>query len=450
MCIRPTLTALLVLVVGGLVACSHGVTRVNYPVTTSPSEVMQSLEADIQNDLRNQTDVLARRDFVKAVDYFDKAKEEMRDKEGQRDVLQTLGYSRAYLNRAEELAAGRREPVEGILDARHAALKAGLRKFPRLSDEFSDADESLSEAAAEKRISPDDYSKLQQKFLALELKAIQSSNLEAARGKIEGAKQNSASSRAPNTLRKAEMAYASAMNEISSHRHEETLFLPSVLEAKRSADLLVDVMNKIKVGKTLLPESVALRLVMQERGLTQLKDQLASSQAEQTEFQETISVQDQKLKNAKEAESVVASLRRARGEFQANEADVYRDGDNLLIRLKAIEFKSGRSELPASAIPLLGKVKSITDDLRPLRILIEGHTDSTGGARINNILSQKRAEAVAQYLVTAGVDRDKIQAIGYGFTRPIADNKTKAGRAQNRRVDVVITPAQVETSTTSM
>ncbi len=71
-------------------------------------------------------------------------------------------------------------------------------------------------------------------------------------------------------------------------------------------------------------------------------------------------------------------------------------------------------------------------------ILVEGHTDSTGKQEKNLTLSQARAETVRKYLVDGGLPAGQIRAVGIGQDRPIADNKTSAGRAKNRRVEVVL------------
>ncbi len=76
---------------------------------------------------------------------------------------------------------------------------------------------------------------------------------------------------------------------------------------------------------------------------------------------------------------------------------------------------------------------------------IEGHTDSTGSITTNLVLSQRRAEAVADTLVAAGVARDRIVATGLGPDFPVASNATAAGRQQNRRVEVVIENAPAST-----
>jgi len=75
-------------------------------------------------------------------------------------------------------------------------------------------------------------------------------------------------------------------------------------------------------------------------------------------------------------------------------------------------------------------------------IVVEGYTDSTGTQSLNEELSQKRAEAVRLFLVEHGVDATRIRAHGWGPARPVADNKTPEGRANNRRVEIVIEKGQ--------
>jgi OOP family OmpA-OmpF porin len=73
------------------------------------------------------------------------------------------------------------------------------------------------------------------------------------------------------------------------------------------------------------------------------------------------------------------------------------------------------------------------------KIRISGHTDNTGAADYNMKLSQRRAEAVRDYLKSIGVDANKMEVIGEGMSRPIADNRTKEGQAKNRRAEVEVT-----------
>jgi len=88
-----------------------------------------------------------------------------------------------------------------------------------------------------------------------------------------------------------------------------------------------------------------------------------------------------------------------------------------------------------------GDLRRVADYLKKYpetTVTIEGHTDNVGGKAYNQRLSERRAESVKRYLVEKlGADASKISTVGYGFSRPIADNKTPEGRQQNRRVDAV-------------
>ena len=73
-----------------------------------------------------------------------------------------------------------------------------------------------------------------------------------------------------------------------------------------------------------------------------------------------------------------------------------------------------------------------------LEVEVQGHTDSRGSDLYNKRLSQRRAQAVVDYLVRKDVDRDRLEAHGYGEEKPIAPNSTKTGRAMNRRVELIV------------
>jgi outer membrane protein OmpA-like peptidoglycan-associated protein len=75
---------------------------------------------------------------------------------------------------------------------------------------------------------------------------------------------------------------------------------------------------------------------------------------------------------------------------------------------------------------------------------IEGHSDSIGSARINKLLSARRAATIFDYLVSKGIQADRILTIGYGSEKPIADNSTEEGRSKNRRVELKIRSRQIE------
>jgi outer membrane protein OmpA-like peptidoglycan-associated protein len=104
-----------------------------------------------------------------------------------------------------------------------------------------------------------------------------------------------------------------------------------------------------------------------------------------------------------------------------------------------VQFRTGSAEIDRRSEPLLdqiGQALNANPDVKV--VVIEGHTDNKGGRAINQRLSEERAAAVKEALVKRGVDGDRLRTRGYGETRPLAPNKSPAGRAKNRRVDFVI------------
>lgn len=106
----------------------------------------------------------------------------------------------------------------------------------------------------------------------------------------------------------------------------------------------------------------------------------------------------------------------------------------------AVLFATGKYELLAIAKEKLDEVAKALNDQGFKKIVVEGHTDSRGSESNNETLSLKRAESVRTHLVSKGVPGDKIIATGLGESRPIAPNDTSEGRANNRRVELIVTP----------
>ena len=133
-----------------------------------------------------------------------------------------------------------------------------------------------------------------------------------------------------------------------------------------------------------------------------------------------------------------------------NEPGVPPDGcpkkyKNVVVTEKKIEIKqtvyfdTNKATIKRVSFPLLTEVAQALKDNPTIKVDVEGHTDSQGNDRFNLKLSQKRAESVKRFLVGQGVDPGRMVPKGYGENVPIADNRTAGGRAQNRRVEFVIT-----------
>ncbi|MCK6371218.1 MAG: OmpA family protein, partial [Gammaproteobacteria bacterium] len=134
-------------------------------------------------------------------------------------------------------------------------------------------------------------------------------------------------------------------------------------------------------------------------------------------------------------------LKRLEALFTPADAVVLRRGDELTLRLHGLAFASSSARLEAGATALLERVGAALALYPNARVAVEGHTDSSGDSVANQRLSQQRAETVRDHLAAqAGNAASGMTAIGYGDTRPIASNEDAAGRRENRRIDLVITP----------
>lgn len=108
----------------------------------------------------------------------------------------------------------------------------------------------------------------------------------------------------------------------------------------------------------------------------------------------------------------------------------------------SVLFASAKSDLLPAAQLKLNEVANALIKEDPLsKIVVEGHTDSQGGVPYNQDLSQRRAQAVRDYLVSRGIASDRVTSQGFGSSRSIADNNSAEGRANNRRVEIVVQPS---------
>lgn len=157
--------------------------------------------------------------------------------------------------------------------------------------------------------------------------------------------------------------------------------------------------------------------------LGQTKEQLAQSQ--------------QQLESERQARAA-AEQRTADALTKMKGMTAKQDQRGLVLTLSGqVLFASGKSEmLPTAQKRLDDVIAALKED--PRSITIVGHTDSVGSDEKNMTLSQKRADAVRSYLTTHGIPEDRVTAQGMGKTQPVADNKTAEGRANNRRVEIIL------------
>ncbi|MBT8290438.1 MAG: OmpA family protein [Muriicola sp.] len=103
---------------------------------------------------------------------------------------------------------------------------------------------------------------------------------------------------------------------------------------------------------------------------------------------------------------------------------------------RTILFDTGRASLKTESVSVFVDIIKILNEYPNAKFTVEGHTDSVGSEKTNQALSEKRANSVRDFLVKEGIGADRLTAIGYGEAKPIATNANRAGRAQNRRVEI--------------
>ncbi len=182
-------------------------------------------------------------------------------------------------------------------------------------------------------------------------------------------------------------------------------------------------------------------------------DQTAQVKATSTQLRganEKLAQQGQAIKTKDEQLAAEKAAREAADKRAAQAAadlakfaSVKQEPRGMVITLSGgVLFASAKSELlPEAQIKLNSVAEALTQQDPDSKIVVEGHTDSQGSASYNEDLSQRRAQTVREYLVSRGISADRVSSQGFGSARSIADNKSPEGRANNRRVEIVVQPA---------
>ncbi len=185
-----------------------------------------------------------------------------------------------------------------------------------------------------------------------------------------------------------------------------------------------------------------------ESDIVAFKDRLAQMERQATEISAQKDAEINRLKGT--YEDLVKDLK---GEIEKGEIKVTQIQNKLSVNLvEKVLFDSGKAEVKAQGKDVLKKVGNILKGVKDKEIRIEGYTDDVpiGGALkqrfpTNWELSTQRATNVLRFLQDeAGVDGARLSAVGYGQFRPIADNKTPEGRAENRRIEIVLIPMDIK------
>ena len=319
-----------------------------------------------------------------------------------------------------------------------------------------------------------------------ELVAIKAQYLSETRRLLADADRARVGRYAPITLGKAKKLLADAERELNENRYDTDLprslarqanyeakhaiYLSEIVRRVRDRDLtaeqlvlqwegplreiagVADIQPDMETGPATLTSELIAYFENQARELQALQQEKAENEIRMADLEEELRTLDERLGGATaeraaliqrlEAQArVKEQFERVEKMFTSDEARVFRQGDTVILRLVGLSFDSGASQIKPDNFDLLGKVEKAIDVFPRSELIIEGHTDSHGRDDFNQKLSQERAESVQQYMINAmRIPTYRLIATGYGETRPVASNETEAGRARNRRIDIVIKP----------
>jgi len=454
------------------------------PVAKSenPTDKINRLENDLAAAYKNQLNVLAPTWFAKAESSLSQAKKGLEQGEEPSKVLGIVAEGQTQLQKAEEITQVARTTMADVIKSRDLARQAGAAK---LGYDYTDAEQtflSLTRAIergdlayAEKR-----EEGLAETFRSLELRAIKTETLGEVRKLIEQAKNSKVDKIAPQSFKIAQNKLSEADAFITQNPYQKEMMHQKANEALFMSQRLLAIADQSKKIKQMKPEEMTLWMekilyeitaklaatdMRNQPYETQVKNILGSIDALQKDRQfmfdkvktlkseiETKNSQIADLEGKTREQQIVKERLAAEKRFNqlfievqnlfsADEAEVYKKGNSLIIRLRAIQFPVGKSVIMPDNYPLLSKIQQSIRIFGEPDVIIEGHTDSTGSNEINEHLSQQRSESVRQYLLAnKTLSYDRIVAVGYGSSKPLASNATEEGRAVNRRIDVIIKP----------
>jgi OmpA-OmpF porin, OOP family len=452
-------------------------------------EVNQALNAA----QKAKADVLAPKNFGEAMKYYKEAVADLEQGKKLEDIQIKLNESCVSFQKAIEVTKLAEVTFPNSMKARMDAQYTESAKFS--SKLWTEAENKFNEAVG--KLEDGDVNNAREKsgeaeklYRQAELDAIKTNYLQETRVLLKQAEQLKVKNYAPKTLLNAQQLGDQAEKELNENRYDtdvarslaqqakyqakHAIYLAKTIKQMKDKDQswedvilasekpLQQIAEKIEVvasfdtgfGKT-TDEIIAMittyqddliglsqdsdwyeqELYLQDGRIAEMEQQLGSQAREKSALA-------QQIANQAKTREQFASVERS---FNHEEARVLREGNDVIIRLVGLNFPSAAATIEQESFGLLTKVQNAINSFPECTVSVLGYTDSYGGDEKNLQLSKDRAEAVKQYLMAnSKFVVSKIEAIGYGESKPIASNDTIEGRAANRRVEVIIHPEPVK------
>ncbi len=471
----------------------------------NPIDEVNKIENEITVARQNQIDVLSPDMFARAETAYLKAKSEAENGSDIETVSEYTDTARTYLRTAEENAKVARTILAQVIESRDKARIAGATKLGKDYQKVEDRFLNLTQAIEKNdiRYSQKNAPDVDKEYRDLELRAIKIETIGEVRNILNKAEEGDVTQYAPESFALAKNLLNETDAFISENPYAKEEMYKKAQHNLFMARRALAIADQCKTIDTMTPEEIALYvedtlgIITNQLGAPDMRDQKFYIQVENIqgsiqslqddnrfmaeklklkrteletmkadydkrfdELNQQIAFLEGKSKEEQTANEQLIAQQRAMEQklaaekqfnrlfsevqtyFDANEAEVYKKGNQLVIRLKGIQFPVGQAIIMPNNYLLLSKAQRAIRTFGEPSVVIEGHTDSTGTHELNKHLSQQRANSVRQYLIAnQTLPAGKIIAVGYGPERPLASNATAEGRAINRRIDIIIVPS---------
>jgi len=434
-------------------------------------------------------ELLAPRNYSRGLDEYEDAEEALERGRNIEIVRKNAAAATEYFAAAAEAARLANTALAQVMKSRQDAANA---RAPELAPEiWSEAQRKFGDAI--RLLERGDLKGSKRRdieatslYRDAELVAIKAQYLSETRRLLADADRARVGRYAPITLEKAKQLLADAERELNENRYDTDLprslarqanyevkhaiYLSEVIRKVRDRDMSTeelilaweeplsriassaDVFPDMQDGPDKLADELVAFIDDALREKQRLEQENQQDKVRLADLDAELRALDEQLGGATEERAALVQRLEAQNRvreqfakvekmFTDDEARVFRQGNNIILRLVGLNFDSGQSQLRPDTFDLLAKVEKAIDVFPQSELVIEGHTDAYGGDDSNQRLSQARAESVQQYMINAmRIPTYRLIATGYGETRPVASNETASGRAKNRRIDIVIKP----------
>lgn len=442
---------------------------------------IESLLSGVENEMsvlrQKNYDLLSPDNFSKAETEFQKAKKDFEQGKNISGIREKLEKTGRYLKVVNDIGKQGEILFQTVLQAREDALMVEAPEYAPA--EFEAAEKMFLEAslkleAGDLNGARNRTAKTEHAFRQSELKAIKESIIGSVKDLLAQAEKKNVKENAPVTLNQAKQLYEDVLTILNSDRSAKSDAGEKAKEAEyqvRHAMYLAEIIEKLKKDdknweklmrefETRLDRISAVlgfkgrydkgyaetedNIVLSIQNLTaenkNLNEDLNRLQTENEKLLQKIQQYEKtvvtELERKKEREE---KFRKIEEMFTRDEAQVILTENQLVIRLYGLTFASGSAVIAPDQFMLLTKVMRALREFPNKKYLIAGHTDSQGNDAYNLNLSENRAAAIRAYLeANMNLPPEQFENIGYGESRPIANNESAEGRRLNRRIEIII------------